>query len=183
MSGALVPLTLAPFIGGVLNPVLDSLLCASILVHSHIGFQAILIDYIPVKRMPNIRRFFMWGLNAATVLVGIGLYEFETSEQHCCVRHLERSNLTLLQMTLVSREQSRRSGQHRFHRRGLFYPQLLGVVEYLLNVRNSKPVQSRIFYFTYILRLFHIHPMHQRSKSMERHVQREPDRSATEAAV
>ena len=80
MSGALIPLTLAPFIGGVLNPVLDSLLCASILIHSHIGFQAMIIDYIPIKRMPNIRKLFTWGLNLATVLVGIGLYEFETSE-------------------------------------------------------------------------------------------------------
>jgi succinate dehydrogenase (ubiquinone) membrane anchor subunit len=89
MSGALVPLTLAPFIGGVLNPVLDSLLCASILIHSHIGFQSIIIDYIPVKRMPNIRRLFMWGLNVATVLVGIGLYEFETSEYNYYVTSLE----------------------------------------------------------------------------------------------
>jgi len=92
MSGALVPLTLAPFIGGVLNPVLDSLLCASILIHSHIGFQALIVDYIPVKRMPNIRRLFMWGLNLATVLVGIGIYEFETSEYSWFVRHLEQKH-------------------------------------------------------------------------------------------
>lgn len=80
MSAALVPLTLAPFIGGSFNPVMDSVFCAGLLIHSHIGFQSIIIDYIPIKRMPGIRKLFMWGLNLATVLVGIGLYEFETSK-------------------------------------------------------------------------------------------------------
>ena len=81
MSGALIPLTLAPFIGGAYNPVMDSVFCAAILVHTHIGFQSVIIDYLPTKRMPSIRRLFMWGLNLATVLVGIGLYEFETSKR------------------------------------------------------------------------------------------------------
>lgn len=79
LSGALVPLTLAPFIGGSFNPVMDAVFCAAVLVHSHIGFQSVIIDYIPIKRMPGIRKLFMWGLNLATLLVGIGLYEFETS--------------------------------------------------------------------------------------------------------
>ena len=39
ISLGLVPLTIAPFVGGSLNPIMDGLLCASILVHSHIGFQ------------------------------------------------------------------------------------------------------------------------------------------------
>ena len=34
----LIPLTVAPFAAGSLNPTLDALLCASILIHSHIGF-------------------------------------------------------------------------------------------------------------------------------------------------
>jgi len=84
MSGALVPLTLAPFIGGAYNPVMDSVFCAAILIHTHIGFQSVIIDYIPIKRLPSIRRLFMWGLNLATVLVGIGLYEFETSKMSFC---------------------------------------------------------------------------------------------------
>jgi len=84
MSGALVPLTLAPFIGGAYNPVMDSVFCAAILIHTHIGFQSVIIDYIPIKRLPSIRRLFMWGLNLATVLVGIGLYEFETSKKNFC---------------------------------------------------------------------------------------------------
>ena len=35
----LVPLTVIPFAAGSLNPTMDALLCASILIHSHIGFE------------------------------------------------------------------------------------------------------------------------------------------------
>lgn len=75
-----MPLTLTPFAAGSLNPSLDALLCAMILVHSHLGFQAIIIDYVPTNRMPKVRKAFMWGLNAVTALVALGLYEFETTD-------------------------------------------------------------------------------------------------------
>lgn len=39
ISAGLVPLTIAPFAGGSLNPVLDAVLCSLLIVHSHIGFQ------------------------------------------------------------------------------------------------------------------------------------------------
>lgn len=39
ISIGLIPLTIAPFGGGSLNPVLDGLLAGSLLIHSHIGFQ------------------------------------------------------------------------------------------------------------------------------------------------
>lgn len=42
VAAGLVPLTLAPFIGGTLNPVMDAVLCSLIVVHSHTGFQ-----YVP----------------------------------------------------------------------------------------------------------------------------------------
>lgn len=35
----LVPLTVAPFVAGSLNPVMDSVLCALLVIHSHIGFE------------------------------------------------------------------------------------------------------------------------------------------------
>jgi len=44
------------------------------------GFQAVIIDYLPEKRVPRTRKAVWWGLNAATVLVGVGLYEFETND-------------------------------------------------------------------------------------------------------
>lgn len=76
----LVPLTLAPFAAGSLNPGLDAVFCAFMLVHSHTGLQQIVIDYVPNSRYPGLRKFSMWTLNAATVLVAIGLYEFETND-------------------------------------------------------------------------------------------------------
>jgi succinate dehydrogenase (ubiquinone) membrane anchor subunit len=80
VAGSLIPLTVVPFAAGSLNPTLDAILCATILIHSHTGFQNIIIDYVPAYRTPRARKLFMWGLNAATVVVGLALYEFETTD-------------------------------------------------------------------------------------------------------
>ncbi len=80
LAAGLVPLTVAPFAAGTLNPTMDAVLCAAIVIHSHTGFQSMIIDYIPSKRFPRSRKLFWWGLNAATLLVGVGLYEFETND-------------------------------------------------------------------------------------------------------
>jgi hypothetical protein len=39
VSAGLIPLTVAPFAAGSLNPMTDSILCALLVVHSHIGFE------------------------------------------------------------------------------------------------------------------------------------------------
>lgn len=75
-----MPLSIAPFAAGSLNPTTDAILCSAVLLHSHIGFQSVLIDYIPKRTYPNMRKYFWWGLNLATVTVGVGLYEFETND-------------------------------------------------------------------------------------------------------
>lgn len=75
-----MPLTLAPFAAGSLNPTLDAILCGSLLLHSHMGFQNIITDYVPARKYPKSRRALNWGLGAATALVGVGLYEFETND-------------------------------------------------------------------------------------------------------
>ena len=80
ISVGLIPLTIAPFVSGSLNPTTDAILCATVLIHSHIGFDAMITDYIPRKRLPGTRKAFEWLLRAATVLVGVGLYEFETND-------------------------------------------------------------------------------------------------------
>lgn len=59
---------------------MDALLCATVLIHSHIGFDALLVDYAPKKRIPKTRALLDWTLRGATVLVGVGLYEFETND-------------------------------------------------------------------------------------------------------
>ncbi|KPM37399.1 hypothetical protein AK830_g9158 [Neonectria ditissima] len=80
LAAGLVPLTIAPFASGSLNPATDAILCSVLLLHSHIGFQSVVIDYIPQKKWPVLRKVFWWLLNAATVTVGVGLYEFETND-------------------------------------------------------------------------------------------------------
>lgn len=70
---------MAPFIGGSLNPLMDGVFCAALLAHSHIGWDAMITDYFPGWRVPKIRALLNWTLRIATVLVGVGLYEFETS--------------------------------------------------------------------------------------------------------
>ncbi|KEZ42379.1 hypothetical protein SAPIO_CDS5559 [Scedosporium apiospermum] len=76
----LVPLCVTPFASGSLNPGLDALLCATILVHSHLGFQNIIADYVPSRQFPKSRKAVNYTLGAATLLAGVGLYEFETND-------------------------------------------------------------------------------------------------------
>ena len=42
--------------------------------------RSIIIDYLPGKRVPKTRAAFEWGLRLATLMVGVGLYEFETND-------------------------------------------------------------------------------------------------------
>ncbi len=80
IAASLIPLTVAPFAAGSLHPVTDAILCGTLLIHSHIGFQSMIIDYIPDKRYPKTKALFWWGLRGATLLVAVGLYEFETND-------------------------------------------------------------------------------------------------------
>jgi len=72
------------------------------IMHSHIGFQyapmnsvrkgaekewrwlmwsrSCVVDYFPERKYPKSRKAAKWSLNAATVLVLYGLYEFETND-------------------------------------------------------------------------------------------------------
>lgn len=80
IAAGLVPLTVAPFAAGSLNPTTDAVLCGVLLIHSHMGFQQAVIDYFPKRTHPGLHKSVMWLLNLATVTVGVGLYEFETND-------------------------------------------------------------------------------------------------------
>lgn len=80
IAAGLVPLSVAPFAAGSLNPTLDAILCGTLLVHSHMGIQQVIIDYVPTWSYGTLRKFCIWALNGATILAGIGLYEFETTD-------------------------------------------------------------------------------------------------------
>lgn len=73
-------MTVAPFAAGSLNPATDAILCSLILIHSHIGFDAMVVDYFPKWRVPKVRKALEWLLKLATVTVAVGLYEFETND-------------------------------------------------------------------------------------------------------
>ncbi|RPA71038.1 hypothetical protein BJ508DRAFT_420046 [Ascobolus immersus RN42] len=76
----LIPLTIAPFAAGSVHPVMDAVLGASLVIHSHIGFQACVIDYFPKRQYGTLRKAATWALNGATLLVLYGLYEYETND-------------------------------------------------------------------------------------------------------
>ncbi|PVH97667.1 mitochondrial succinate dehydrogenase cytochrome b560 subunit D [Periconia macrospinosa] len=80
VSAGLIPLTVAPFAAGSLNPVMDATLCALLVVHSHIGFEACIIDYFPKRRVPNLYKASMWALRLGTITLGVALYSFETND-------------------------------------------------------------------------------------------------------
>ncbi|EEP77984.1 succinate dehydrogenase cytochrome b small subunit [Uncinocarpus reesii 1704] len=77
---SLIPLTITPFAAGSLNPVTDAILCGALVLHSHIGFQALIVDYLPARRVPKTRALCVWALRLATLTVAVGLYEFETND-------------------------------------------------------------------------------------------------------
>jgi succinate dehydrogenase (ubiquinone) membrane anchor subunit len=59
---------------------MDAVLCGALVIHSHIGFQACIVDYFPGWRVPKTRTFLNWLLRAATLTAAVGLYEFETND-------------------------------------------------------------------------------------------------------
>ncbi|CAO2657964.1 Nn.00g072240.m01.CDS01 [Neocucurbitaria sp. VM-36] len=80
VSAGLIPVTIAPFAAGSLNPLTDSILCALLIIHSHIGFEACIVDYFPKKRVPLLFASSMWALRIGTVALGLALYSFETND-------------------------------------------------------------------------------------------------------
>ncbi|KAI0091622.1 mitochondrial inner membrane protein [Irpex rosettiformis] len=81
LSAALVPMTAAAFVtSGSAFPVLDGLLGISLVVHSHIGFDALLVDYIHKRKFPVLGPLLSWTLRATTVGVLVGVYQFNTND-------------------------------------------------------------------------------------------------------
>jgi succinate dehydrogenase (ubiquinone) membrane anchor subunit len=80
LSVALIPLIVTPFVTGTSTPVLDALIGTSVVIHSHIGFDSMVIDYIPKRHYPKAFAIFSWGLRAATFIVLVGIYEFQVNE-------------------------------------------------------------------------------------------------------
>ncbi|KAJ7750972.1 mitochondrial inner membrane protein [Mycena maculata] len=81
LSASLIPLTGAAFATSPsVHPVLDGLLGVSLVVHSHIGFDSMVVDYLHPRKWPVIGRIATWGLRTATIGVLIGVYQFNTND-------------------------------------------------------------------------------------------------------
>ncbi|KAG6817241.1 hypothetical protein H0H87_011298 [Tephrocybe sp. NHM501043] len=81
LSASLVPMTVAAYATTGSNyPIVDGLLGISLVMHSHIGFDACLVDYVHKRKFPKIAPVATWTLRAATVGVLVGVYQFNTND-------------------------------------------------------------------------------------------------------
>ncbi|EJU05231.1 mitochondrial inner membrane protein [Dacryopinax primogenitus] len=81
LCAALIPLTGATFVvSGTAHPILDGLLAVSIIVHSHIGFDASLTDYLHPRKFPLIGPLMKWLVRGMTAGALVGLYQFNTND-------------------------------------------------------------------------------------------------------
>ncbi|OCH87762.1 mitochondrial inner membrane protein [Obba rivulosa] len=81
LSASLVPLTVAAFVTSESSyPMLDGLLGVSLVMHSHIGFDALLVDYLHPRKFPLLGPTLTWALRATTVGVLAGVYQFNTQD-------------------------------------------------------------------------------------------------------
>ncbi|KJA14228.1 hypothetical protein HYPSUDRAFT_49361 [Hypholoma sublateritium FD-334 SS-4] len=81
LSAGLVPLTAAAFAtSGSSYPILDGILGVSLVMHSHIGFDCIVVDYLHTRKFPVLGNVAKWGLRAATVATLVGVYQFNTND-------------------------------------------------------------------------------------------------------
>ncbi|KAJ7449573.1 mitochondrial inner membrane protein [Mycena latifolia] len=81
LSAALIPLTGAAFATSPsVHPVLDGILGVSLVVHSHIGFDSMLVDYLHPRKYPVLGPVMTWSLRSATVGVLLGVYQFNTND-------------------------------------------------------------------------------------------------------
>lgn len=72
--------TLFHFFFSKTQPILDGILGVSLIVHSHIGFDSCLVDYLHERKFPIIGKIMPWLLRVATGLSVWGVYEFNTND-------------------------------------------------------------------------------------------------------
>ena len=62
------------------KPIADGILAVSLIVHSHIGMESVLIDYVPKRKFAKAGPASLWILKIATGLSVWGVYEFNTND-------------------------------------------------------------------------------------------------------
>ncbi|KAG5462748.1 MAG: CybS-domain-containing protein [Olpidium bornovanus] len=79
LSVALIPLIGTSAAYGA-HPTTDLLLGVVLPLHSHIGFDACITDYVDGRKFPVLNKVCVWSLRAGTVLLLYGCYEFNTND-------------------------------------------------------------------------------------------------------
>ncbi|KAF9456029.1 SDHD, membrane anchor subunit of succinate dehydrogenase, partial [Collybia nuda] len=81
LSASLVPITAAAYVtSGTNHPVVDGLLGVTLIMHSHMGFNQMLVDYLHRRKFPVIGPVASWTLRTATIGVLVGVYQFNTND-------------------------------------------------------------------------------------------------------
>ncbi|CAE6437306.1 unnamed protein product [Rhizoctonia solani] len=81
LSAALIPATISAFvISPTAYPVLDGVLAVSLVVHSHIGFDSMVVDYLHPRKFPTLGPIVKWTLRLLTTGTLIGVYQFNTED-------------------------------------------------------------------------------------------------------
>ncbi|KAF8152536.1 mitochondrial inner membrane protein [Crassisporium funariophilum] len=81
LSASLVPLTAAAFVTSGSNyPMVDALLGVGLVMHSHMGFDQCLVDYVHPRKFPIIGPISTWSLRTLTVATLVGVYQFNTND-------------------------------------------------------------------------------------------------------
>jgi hypothetical protein len=80
--------------------VVDAIFATSLIVHSYIGFESCVIDYLHERKFPLLGVFAKWALKITTGLSIWGVYEFETNDigqsvSFCCNLAVDTEGLTL----------------------------------------------------------------------------------------
>ncbi|MBW0490535.1 hypothetical protein O181_030250 [Austropuccinia psidii MF-1] len=79
VAASLIPLTTAALVSSQ-NPILDGVLGVVLVAHSHMGFDQIVIDYLPKRKFAIINPIAKWSLRALTCGVLVGVYQFNTHD-------------------------------------------------------------------------------------------------------
>lgn len=80
LSVSMIPLFAASALQGA-HPITDGLLGVVVPIHAHMGFDAMITDYLHPGKVGNLgNKAFSWTLRGATLLVLVGCYQFNTSD-------------------------------------------------------------------------------------------------------
>ncbi|THG95733.1 hypothetical protein EW145_g7908, partial [Phellinidium pouzarii] len=81
LAASLVPITAAAAVTtGSQYPFIDALLGVSLIMHSHIGFDSIRVDYLHQRKFPILGPITKWAVRVLTGTAVYGVFMFNTND-------------------------------------------------------------------------------------------------------